>query len=230
MKHRILNLGIALVVSGSWVTSWAEAFRNLQAVDTNGYSAWTASFPLSLTGVILNDPGEMLDAAPHFIPWNNGAGAFQLGGQFQVIIQAVWPGDRGGVECWMGQNYGNLPWLHSSALSYDNATWKTEVTRVCHDPATGHVFRRGDLVTVTANASLFRGGMQNINEEHSIDSGADFAISLLRPITACPRQRSFRFAPSLAPISDRPAIMTFSTRPAPPAVSIGKACAFGSAV
>jgi hypothetical protein len=79
----------------------------------------------------------------------------------------------------MGQNYGNLPWLHSSTLSYDNATWSAEVARVGHDPATGRAFRKGDLVTVTANGSLFYGGMQNINEEHSIDPALDFTVSLV---------------------------------------------------
>ena len=38
-------------------------------------------------GVILNDPGEMLDATPDFIPWNSGASAFQLGGQWQVFAR-----------------------------------------------------------------------------------------------------------------------------------------------
>jgi len=157
----------------------AETFQTLEAVDTNGFTAWTAAFPLTVTGVILNDPGEMLDSAPNFIPWNSGAGIFQLGGQWQIFVQAVLPGDRGGVECWMGQNYGNLPWLHSSGLSYDNATWSTEVARVSHDPATGRAFRKGDLVTVTANGSLFYGGMQNINEEHSTDPALDFTVSLV---------------------------------------------------
>ena len=157
----------------------AETFQNLEAVDTNGFSTWTGSYPLAVTGVILNDPGEMLDATPNFIPWNSGAGIFQLGGEWQIFVQAVLPGDRGGVECWMGQNYGNLPWLHSSDLSYDNATWSTEVARVSHDPATGRAFRKGDLVTVTANGSLFYGGMQNINEEHSTDPALDFTVSLV---------------------------------------------------
>jgi len=35
------------------------------------------------------------------------------------------------------------------------------------------------MVTITANGSLFYGGMQNINEEHSIDPAYDFTISLV---------------------------------------------------
>jgi hypothetical protein len=166
----------ALLAAGS---ARAETFQNLEAVDTSGFSTWAGSYPLAVTGVILNEPGDMLDSTPNFIPWNSGAGIFQLGGEWQIFVQAVLPGDRGGVECWMGQNYGNLPWLHSSSLSYDNATWSTEVARVSHDPATGRAFRKGDLVTVTANGSLFYGGMQNINEEHSIDPALDFTVSLV---------------------------------------------------
>jgi hypothetical protein len=176
-KPTLAALTLAALMAGG--SARAETFQNLEAVDTNGFSTWAGSYPLTVTGVILNDPGEMLDSTPNFIPWNSGAGIYQLGGQWQVFVQAVLPGDRGGVECWMGQNYGNLPWLHSSSLSYDNATWSTEVARVSHDPATGRAFRKGDLVTVTANGSLFYGGMQNINEEHSIDHALDFTVSLV---------------------------------------------------
>lgn len=157
----------------------AETFSNLQLVDTNGVSTWSGSFPITLTGVVLNDPDEMLDSTPNFIPWGNGTGAFQLGGQWQVFVQAAFPGDRGGVECWMGQNYGNLPWVHSSSGSHDNAAWAAEVARMGRDAATGHVFRKGDLVTITANGSLFRGGMRNINEEHSLSPEKDFTLSLV---------------------------------------------------
>jgi len=166
----------AILADGS---ARAETFQNLEAVDANGFSTWAGSYPLAVTGVILNDPGEMLDSTPNFIPWTGDPSAYQLGGEWQIFVQAVLPGDRGGAECWMGQNYGNLPWLHSSTFSYDNAAWSAEVARVSHDPATGHAFRKGDLVTVAANGSLFYGGMQNINEEHSIDPALDFTVSLI---------------------------------------------------
>ena len=158
----------------------AETFQNLEAVDTNGFSTLTGSYPLTVMGVILNDPGEMLDATPDTIPWNNGAGAYQLGGQWQVFVQSVLPGDRGGVECWMAQDYGNLPWEpHDGSDSYTDSAWMAETTRVSHDPVTDYAFRKGDLVTITANGSLFYGGMQNINEEHSTDPANDFSFSLV---------------------------------------------------
>ncbi len=152
---------------------------NLETVDASGVSTWNGTFPITLVGVLLTDPSEMLDSTPDFVPWNFGAGIFQLGGQWQVFVQTIYSGDCGGVECWMGQNYGNLPWEANSDLSYSDPAWETEVSRVSHDPATGHAFHRGDLVTVTANGSLFYGGMQNINEEHSIDPAYDFTLSLV---------------------------------------------------
>ncbi|MGO9200025.1 MAG: hypothetical protein ACLQM8_05735 [Limisphaerales bacterium] len=176
-----INLGLlalgALLVGGA---ARAQTFQNFEAVDTNGVSTWAGSYPVILTGVVLNDPTEMLDSTPDFIPWDNGASAFQLGGQWQIFIQCAWPGDRGGVECWMAQNYGNLPWEpHDGSDSYPDAAWTTEVARVSHDPATGYAFGKGDLVTATANGSLFYGGMQNINEEHSTDPAYNFTISLV---------------------------------------------------
>ena len=158
----------------------AETVTNLEAVDSSGVSTWTGSFPFTITGVLLTEPDEMLDSTPNFIPWNNGAGAYQLGGQWQVFVQTISPTDRGGVECWMGQNYGNLPWEpHDGSDSYTNEAWAAEVQRVSHDPVTGRAFHNGDLVTVTVNASLFYGGMQNINEGHSTDPANDFTISLV---------------------------------------------------
>jgi hypothetical protein len=158
----------------------AESFSDLEAVDANGVSTWNGSFPITLVGVLLCDPGEMLDSTPDFLPWNNGANAFNLGGQWQVFVQALGGSDRGGVECWMAQNYGNLPWEpHDGSDSYDNIAWSNEIYRVSHDPATGQALHKGDLVMITAKGSLFYGGMQNVNEEHNTDPDYDFTISLV---------------------------------------------------
>jgi hypothetical protein len=160
--------------------SRAESFSNLEAVDANGVSTWNGSFPITLVGVLLTDPNEMLDATPNFLPWNSGANAFNLGGQWQVFVQSLGGSDRGGIECWMAQNYGNLPWEpHDGSDSYDNADWTANVNRVSHDPATGYAFHKGDLVMILANGSLFYGGMQNVNEEHTTGPTYQFTISLV---------------------------------------------------
>jgi len=153
MNKRLRLLGLtALATLLAAGPARAETIQNLEAVDTNGFSTWAGSYPLTVIGVLLNDPGEMLDATPNFIPWSGGATTFQLGGQWQVFVQAVLPGDRGGVECWMGQNYGNLPWEpHDGSDSYTDSAWMAETNRVSHDPATGYTFRKGDLVSVTTS-------------------------------------------------------------------------------
>lgn len=157
----------------------AETHWNLQAVNANGVNASTGPFPNTVVGVLTTDPGEMLDATPNFVPWNGGANMFNLGAQWQIVVQAAWPGDRLGTFCYMGQNYGNMPFNGSDELSYSNEAWAAEIERLNHDPATGHAFRKGDLVAVTFNAAAFFGGKLNINETHRIDPAYDFTISLV---------------------------------------------------
>jgi hypothetical protein len=160
--------------------SRAESFSNLEAVDANGVSTWNGSFPITLVGVLLTDPNEMLDSTPNYLPWDDGANMYNLGGEWQVFVQALGGSDRGGVECWIAQNYGNLPWEpHDGSDSYSDDAWMAEVYRVSHDPATGYAFQKGDLVMITANGALFYGGMENINEEHSTDPAYEFTISLV---------------------------------------------------
>lgn len=175
----ILWVALATIVPGRVNPQPFETHARLQAVHQDGTSAWTGSFPFRLRGVLLNNPEDLLDPQPAFLPWNNGAHAGQLGGQWEVFLQAVDPGDRGGTACWMGQNYGNLPWLRNSDLSYSNRAWVSEILRLEHDPETGHRFRAGDLVEVTVNQSLFYAGKRNINEGHSIDPQYDFSLTLL---------------------------------------------------
>jgi hypothetical protein len=157
-----------------------ETHSNLQAVNEQGLSAWTGSLPFRVQGVLLNNPEEMVDATPRFVPWDDGAGAGQMGGQWQVFIQSIDPLDRGGTACWMGQNYGNLPFVRGSEFSYTDEEWLVELDRVNHDPDHRHWFRQGDLVEVTARRSLFFGGKRNINEAHSKDPDANFTIRLLQ--------------------------------------------------
>jgi hypothetical protein len=157
----------------------AETHANLQSINADGTSAWSGSFPFTLQGVILNDPAERLEGAPAFLPWDGGANAFRMGGEWEVFIQSVDPLDRGGTACWMGQNYGNLPWLHDEFFSYSDAEWLAETQRLNHDPANRHRFRKGDLVEVTVKRSLFYAGKQNVNEAHDRDPSANFELRLL---------------------------------------------------
>lgn len=170
---------LTAAVLATTATAFAETHANLQAVNAVGGSAWSGTFPFTIRGVILNNPEDMLDPTPNFLPWDGGANSGKMGAEWQFYFQATEPGDRGGTACWMGQNYGNQPWIHDSALSYSNAAWVAEVLRLEHDAETGHRFRAGDLVDITVNQSLFYGGKRNINEGHSIDPQYDFQISLV---------------------------------------------------
>jgi len=89
--------------------SRAETHWNLQAVNASGVSSWSGSYPISVMGVLLTDPEEMLDSTPNFIPYSGPSDMFKMGGEWQVVVQAALAGDRLGTTCWMGQNYGNHP-------------------------------------------------------------------------------------------------------------------------
>jgi len=156
-----------------------ETHANLQSVTSTGTSAWNGSFPFTIRGVLLCDPEEMLDYTPNFIPWNNGANAGKLGGEWQITFQAVAPGDRGGTTCWMGQNYANRVPPHDDQFSYSNEAWVAEINRLNFDPSSGRKFRAGDLVQITARQALFFGGKRNLNEGHDVDPSANFDISLV---------------------------------------------------
>ena len=93
-----LALGVGMAEAQTAITHW-----DLQAVNSTGYTAWVESFPFTIQGVILNDPEEMLDPA-----YNPGAAGPSSGGQYQVFIQAVAAGDRGGG---IPQHFGRLPHL-----------------------------------------------------------------------------------------------------------------------
>lgn len=133
----------------------AETHSSLQAVTSTGTSAWNGTFPFNIRGVLLCHPDEMLDSTPNCLPWINGANQYRIGGEWQVIFQAVDPGGRGGTTCRMGQNCGNQPWIHNSDLSYTNEAWIAEILRLNFDPSNLRQYRAGDLIEVTVRQSLF---------------------------------------------------------------------------
>ncbi|MBS3733663.1 MAG: hypothetical protein KGY99_01925 [Phycisphaerae bacterium] len=175
---KTLHLFVALAVLGfAMPAALGGTHWDLQAVDADGVGTWTGS--ATVTGIILNDPAAMLDPTANFLPWDSGANMFRLGGQWQLFVQSADVRDHAGTACWMGQNYGNMPWLHNDLLSYTNAEWQAELDRLNHDPTTGRAFQVGDLVQVTANNTGFYGGKTNINEGHNKSSAFDLSIELI---------------------------------------------------
>jgi len=172
---------------------------DLQAVTETGTSAWAGSYPFTIIGVLLTDPDEMLDSTPNFQP----ASSNNMGGQWQMVIQAL-PPDRGGTFLWMGQNYAIRRPPYDDAFSYTDEEWVAEINRLNRDPYTGHAFRKGDLVAVTANASLFYGGKRNVNEAHRKEPEYDFYIVLLAPNYGLPEPEVITLASLVRPDDGNP--------------------------
>jgi len=167
----VVLAGMLLVVASS---ASAETNWDLQAVNASGVSTWSGTYPFTVVGVILNNPEGMLDMAYDPSASANGT----MGAQWQIFIQGIGT-DRCGTALWMGQNYNSLGAWIPAGNSYDQAAWTAEMNRVNYDATSGHQFRQGDLVEVTANKTLFYGGKLNINEAHRADPANDFSLSLI---------------------------------------------------
>lgn len=136
----------------------------------------TGNFPIRVRGIVLNNPSDMLDSTANFLPWNDGANIFRFGGEWQIYVQSVDPADHAGTAVYMGQNYGNLPFIADSFASYSNSAWNDEVQRV----SLGGTLHAGDLVEIRGRAGLPFGGKFNINEAHSTLPAQDFDVVLLQ--------------------------------------------------
>ena len=167
----------------SWNTMPFTLFREMQAVTAAGSAAWTIPTygpgeeqGYKLRGVVLNNPVDLLDSTPNYIPCAPGT-QWQLGGQWQIFVQAVDGSDFGGAALWMGQNYGNHIWhWPDSSYSYTNAEWQAELARL----TTNNTLKVGDLVEVHARGGLFYQGKFNVNEQHEKDPSFDFDIEILQ--------------------------------------------------
>lgn len=196
----LIGLFAHLMATGANGQVRFDTHWNLQSVNTNGTSAWAGSHPFTVIGVLLTDPDEMLDSTPRFMP----ASSNDMGGQWQMVVQAL-PPDRGGTFLWMGQNYAIRRPPYDDAFSYTDEEWAAEINRLNHDPYTGHAFRKGDLVAVTANASLFYGGKRNINEAHRKEPEYDFHVVLLATNYGLPEPEVFTLSSLVRPDDGNPA-------------------------
>ena len=176
MKHRILaSLSLLLAAVPA---ARSETHAALQAVNADGSSAWSAgSLPTEFTL-----RGVWLTATDEWVSTNYVEGATNPsgGGQFQVFLQAIDEGDRGGTALYMAQRQRN-------GMEYTREEWESELARVTFDPATGRAFRPGDIVEVTVRAALAFGGKVNVNESHRVEPEYDFDIALMRPNAGLPR-------------------------------------------
>ncbi len=175
IKNSLKILVSGLMICWAAVPGFAQTVaevthREFQAVAGNGVGTYVPenSDKVILTGVLLNNPEEMLDVRP-------SAPGDSMGGQWQVFIQPVDPCDHAGTAIWHGQNYGSGG---PGTIDYTDVELMQEQYRLNHDSNTGHVFRIGDRVKVTGWYKFFK-GKNNINEQHQTDPTFNIEIELL---------------------------------------------------
>jgi len=191
-----LNLiGTLLALDGSLSGATPVTHRDFQAVDAEGKSTFIQNGiqEVQLEGILLNAPEYWVDPTP-----DPTAAPFYMGGEWEIFIQGEGD-DHAGTACWLGQNYGNLPWADTS---YSNEAWLAEIAWLNRDPNTGTVLRPGDRIRITGRF-LFYAGKLNINEQHSTAPSNDFWIELVKPAVGLPQPEEVTLA-DLKDASDTP--------------------------
>jgi hypothetical protein len=177
------NWTVLIVLAGLTIggTGWADeptvapvTHQQLQAVDASGVGTYAASDKVVITGIILNNPEEILDPAP-------GPDTGSMGGQWQIYVQGEGE-DHGGTAVYMGQYYAKV----GGSGNYSDEDWLAELLRVDHDPNTGYTFVAGDKVRVTGWYKFYKGKI-NVNEKHQVESLFDLRIELIEPAAGLPQ-------------------------------------------
>lgn len=195
----LVTMGALGAASVALAQDWSNVpiidHSTYQAVNTNGSPAYTGSFPIRLRGVVLNNTEDWLDPSANFSVQTQWPPPPQMGGQAEFYVQAVdldgtpydpdpvnAHSDFGGTASWMGQNYGNLPFLADPLLSHSNTQWTAELGRLGLFGGDGVVtpLRAGDLVEVRGRVGLHYEGKFNVNEAHSLATSNDFDIVVLQ--------------------------------------------------
>jgi hypothetical protein len=149
----------------------AVAHGQLQAVDEDGIGTYDAADKVIVTGIILNNPEEMLDPT---------SGTSGMGGQYQFYMQGD-DADHAGTAVYMAQRY-----VYMGGGYYTSEQWDSELWRMNHDPNTGYTFQAGDRVKVTGWYMFYK-GKTNINEKHKSDPFYDVKIELVTPAAGLPQ-------------------------------------------
>jgi len=165
---------VGSAIAQDWTSVSLETHSSYQAVDADGNSTWSGSFPIRMTGVVLNDNEDWLDPTSNYIPTDWPTTAFQMGGQAEIFFQATETGDFGGTASWMGQNLGNHRLNQDTSYSYTETEWYAELDRLgFYRPGStlqaSQLIRAGDLIEVRARGGLNYNGKMNVNEQHDND-------------------------------------------------------------
>jgi hypothetical protein len=165
-------LVFAAAAGGNEPTVAEVTHQQLQAVNTNGVGTYIATDKVIITGIVLNNPEEILNPTP---------GTVGMGGQWQIYIQGE-GSDHAGTAVYMGQNYSTV----GGSGNYTSEQLLSELCRINHDPNTGYTFAAGDRVRVTGWYKFYKGKM-NVNEKHQTDPFYDLDIELVTPAVGLPQ-------------------------------------------
>lgn len=165
-KGVIVGVLIAFVGAGM-LRAGVATHTEFQAVDDAGEHTYAGTEQVTLEGIVLNHPADMLDPTPD----DSIAEMYNMAGQWQIFFQGEGD-DHAGTAVWMGQLYSNLPWVAPDG-GYLDEEWVAEMTRL-----NAAQFAAGDRIRVTGYFLSYKGKM-NINEQHSNHPDHDFTIELV---------------------------------------------------
>jgi len=169
-------LALLLVTVAEAAPSVAEVTHSeFQAVNASGEQTYNATEKVTLEGILLHNPADMLDPAPD----DTVTELFNISGQWQIFFQGE-GNDHAGTAVWMGQLYNNLPWVALDG-GYTNEEFKAELS--CLNAAQ---FSPGDRIRVTGYY-LSYSGKTNVNEQHNKNPDHNFTIELVERGVGLPR-------------------------------------------
>jgi hypothetical protein len=141
--------------------------RQFQVVNVNGEQTYTATQKVTLEGIVLHNPADMLNPTPD----NTITQMYNMGAEWQFFFQGEGD-DHAGTAVYMAQLYNNLPWIAPDG-GYSGGQFIAELTRL---NAAG--FTVGDRIRVTGWFLSYK-GKYNINEQHNNHPDHDFTIELV---------------------------------------------------
>lgn len=146
-----------------------------QAVDSDGEQTYVATDKVILEGILLHNPGEMLDPTPD----DTVTQTYDISGEWQIFFQGEGD-DHAGTAVWLGQLYNNLPWVSPDG-GYSDEEFTAELARL-----NAARFSPGDRIRVTGYFLSYK-GKNNVNEQHNKDPDHNFTIELVERGVGLPR-------------------------------------------
>ncbi|UCF16269.1 MAG: hypothetical protein JSW59_02190 [Phycisphaerales bacterium] len=153
----------------------AVTHSEFQAVNTQGEQTYTATDKVTLEGILLHNPADMLNPTAD----DAVTQLFNISGQWQIFFQGEGE-DHAGTAVWLGQLYNNLPWVAPDG-GYTNEEFVAELSRL-----NAAQFSSGDRIRVTGYYLSYNGKL-NVNEQHNKNPDHDFTIELLERGVGLPR-------------------------------------------